>query len=211
MPFAALPSPDPLPFLFQLAASVADALNRDLAPGGRFVAEVACRTRAKFDEALAPGAVATAPTFSAPARFTDRFGVDVLDSSDGRRVVASVLFATPDNKADSDSSLAFAVRVAGAVGAGAGVVIVDAVPGAPSWATHLHSLTPVCPIARRARKGECSVLVVRPCVRGGAETLDVWSHLVEVGAALPTVPLSLAGADLKLDLEACYTDARSRG
>lgn len=209
MPFETLPSPDPLPFMFQWAAGVADALNRDLAQGCRFVAEVSCRTRAKFDDALATGAAA--PTFSVPARFTDRFGVDVLDSSDGRRGVASVLFATPDNKADSDSSLAFAVRVAGLLGAGVGVIVVDAVPGAPSWATHLHSLTPVCPIARRARKGECTVLVVRPCVRDGAETLDVWSHLVDVGAALPTVPLPLAGADLKLDLEACYTDARSRG
>lgn len=209
MPFAALPTPDPLPFLFQWAASVADALNRDLAPGGRFVAEVSCRTRAKFDEAL--GAAAATPTFSVPARFTDRFGVDVLDSSDGRRLVGAVLLATPDNKVDSDSSLAFAVRVAGLIGAGVGVVVVDAVPGAPSWATHLHSLVPVCPIARRARKGECSVLVVKPCVRGGAETLDVWSHLVEVGAALPTVLLPLAGTDLKLDLEACLADARSRG
>jgi hypothetical protein len=210
MPFEVFPTPDPLPFLFRWATTVADALNRDLAPGGRFAAEVSCRTRAKFDEALASGA-APAPTFSATARFTDRFGVDVLDSSDGRRLVAAVLLATPDNKLDSDSSLAFAVRVAGLIGAGAGVVVVDAVPGAPSWATHLHSLTPVIPIARRARKGECSVLVVKPCVRGGAETLDVWSHLVEVGAALPTVPLPLAGAELKLDLEACLADARSRG
>lgn len=203
-------SADPLPVLFQWCESVADALNAQLSASGRFVAEVACRTRAKLAEAL-PATAAGTPTFSAPVRFTDRFGVDVLDTSDGRRLAAAVLFATPDNKADSDSALAFAARVAGVLGAGVGVVVVDAVPGPPAWATHLNSLAPVCPIARRARKGEWTVLAVQPVVRGGAEQLDAWAHLVEVGGALPTVPLAVAGKERKLDLEACLAAARSRG
>ena len=60
--------------------------------------------------------------------------VDVIDQREGRHVGAAVLFVCPDNKADSDAALAFAVRAAALMSAGAGVVIVDVVPGPPAWA-----------------------------------------------------------------------------
>ena len=154
----------------------------------------------------------TAPTLLAPARFADRVGVTVVDRLDLPGPAAAVLFVTPDNKADSDAALAFAVRAAGFMSAGAGVVIVDALPGPPAWATHLHSLTGVYPIARRPRNGDASVLVVHPTVQNGGEWFAVWHHAIPSGAPLPTVPVPVRGSmHLRLDLEATYAEACERG
>ncbi|MBN9117781.1 MAG: hypothetical protein J0I06_01180 [Planctomycetes bacterium] len=204
---------DPRAFLQGWAATVADALNGQLAADGRFVAEVECHTREAAGAVAPPGAhPAGAPTHTAPARFTDRFGVNVVDTDGARAVAAVVLFATPDNKSDSDAALAFAVRAAGFMSAGIGVVVVDALPGPPSWATHLHSLTGVYPIARRPRGGEAPVLVVHPAVTDGAGQFAVWHHGVVKGFPLPTVSVPVRGGPHpKLDLEATYLDACQRG
>jgi hypothetical protein len=99
------------------------------------------------------------------------------------------------------------VRAAGLMSAGASVVIVDIVPGPPTWATHLHSLTGVYPITRRPRGGEAPVLVVYPGVDSGAEQFAVWHHLVAAGFPLPTVSIPVRNAaQLKLDLEATYLE-----
>lgn len=221
----------PLSFLHGWSATIADSLNEQIPRGeGRFLAEMACRTRFKTVEEIAgfdrgpptvytregdatdqkyPSFDAPVSTLIAPARFTDRVGVTVIDSSSDRwHVAAAVLFVTPDNKADSDSSLAFAVRAAGFMSAGAGVVIVDALPGPPSWATHLHSLTGVYPITKRPRNNDAPILAVHPTVRDGAERFAVWHHAIAPGFPLPTVPVSVRGAmHLKLDLEATYAEA----
>jgi hypothetical protein len=87
---------------------------------------------------------------------------------------------------------------------GVGVVIVDAMPGPPSWATHLHSLVGVYPLPRRPRNGEAPVLVVHPRI-DGAEQYAVWHHNVPAGGPLPTVPVPVRGATL--DLEATFAAA----
>jgi hypothetical protein len=211
-------------FLAGWSKSVAAALNGQLPPGERrFVAEVACRTRQQAEEeiasfhARAPAEGVTElepsePTLVAAARFTDRVGVEVIDALEGPRVAAGVLFATEDNKADSDAALAFAVRAAGLLTAGAGVVVVDALPGPPSWATHLHSLTGVYPLARRPRNGEATVLVAQPEVHEGVGCCAAWLHAVAPGFPLPTVAVPVRGGTyLRLDLEATYLEACDRG
>ena len=156
--------------------TVAAALNAQLtAASDRFVAEPVCVSRAECAEQIErlgrePGFAAGAvpePQFVASARFTERLGANVLDARHGRQTAGAVLFVGADNKADSDAALAFAVRAAALVSTGAGVVIVDALPGPPSWATHLHSLTGVYPIARRprARTRRCWQFT-RWCARG---------------------------------------------
>jgi hypothetical protein len=200
---------DPRSFLQAWCAAAADALNAQLSGGGRFVAEVDCRTREAVDAVVTSKVLpAGPPSLTVPARFTDRFGVSVLDPLAGRRLLAVVLFATPDNKADSDGALAFAVRAASLMSAGVGVVIVDALTGPPGWATHLQSLTGVFPATRRPRGGESPVLVVHPEMRDGAEQFHVWHHGVAPGFPFPTVPVPARGASgLTLDLEATYTIA----
>ncbi|MDY3559795.1 hypothetical protein R5W23_000965 [Gemmata sp. JC673] len=208
MPLLNTDGRDPVEFLTGWATAVAAALNAQLA-GGPFVAEPAAATRAQAAAAVQlPGPVPeTMPMNMAPARFSDRVGVSVV-GRDGRQVAAAVLLVTPDNKADSDSALAFAVRAAGLMSAGAGVVIVDALPGAASWATHLHSLTGVYPITKRPRGTDAPVLAVHPMVHNGAELFGLWHHNVPAGAALPTVPVAVrGGANLTLDLESTYADA----
>ncbi|HEY1188788.1 MAG TPA: hypothetical protein VGE74_14130 [Gemmata sp.] len=200
---------DPFAFLVSWSEAVAGALIAQL-PADRFAVKTDCTTRAQAAEAVAPLAVGPSPTFTAPARLTDRVGTRVADARDGS-VVAAVLFVTPDNKADSDSALALAVRAAGLMSGGAGVVIVDALPGPASWATHLHSLTGVFPITKRPRGTDSPVLAVQPAFPNGAEQFAVWHHNVPAGAALPTVPVAVRGVlNLALDLEATYAEACQR-
>ena len=93
---------------------------------------------------------------------------------------------------------------------GAGVVVVDALPGPASWATHLHSLTGVYPITKRPRGTDAPILAVQPVLAGGAEQFAVWHHNVASGFPLPTVPVPLRGASAPaLDLEATYATARA--
>ena len=219
----------PLSFLHGWSATIADSLNEQIPRGeGRFLAEMACRTRFKTVEEIAgfdrgppsvcidgretgekyPAFDPPAPTLVAPARFSDRLGVNVIDHLDGRHVAAVVLLVGEDNKADSDAALAFAVRAAGFMSSGAGVVIVDILPGPASWATHLHSLTGVYPIAKRPRNNDSPILAVHPTVQNGSAWFAVWHHTVAPGFPLPTVPVSVRGAmHLKLDLEATYAEA----
>ncbi len=219
----------PLSFLYAWSATITGALNEQIPRSEqRFLAEMSCRTRMKTAEDIAsfnhgpptvcvdgretdqkyPSFDPPTPTLHAPARFTDRLGVNVIDHLEGRHVAAVVLFVGEDHKVDSDGSLAFAVRAAGFMSAGVGVVIVDILPGPPSWATHLHSLTGVYPITRRPRSGEAPILVVHPEVRDGAERYEVWHYLVAAGFSLPTVPVPVRGAmHLKLDLEVTYAEA----
>lgn len=220
-------------FLFQWASVVMDALNKQLPqPEQRFLAEMACYTRLKTTELIqsfeqGPPTVYTPegretierylsfdpppPSLVAPARFTDRVEVNVIDSLEGHQVAAAVLFVCPDHKTDSDGALAFAVRVAGLISAGVGVVVVDIVRGPPSWSAHLHSLTGVYPIASRPRATECPVLVVHPLFRDGAEQFAAWHHAAAMGSLLPTIPVPVCGAmHLKLDLEATYSEACER-
>ena len=220
---------DPLSFLGNWAVRVSDALNAQFPKGTTdFVVDLDSRARQKVAGEVArfnngpptvwiggketdqkyPTFDPPAATLLAPARFTDRVGVHVRAPSAGPGVAAAVLFVTPDNKADSDASLAFAVRAAGFMAGGAGVVIVDILPGPPSWATHLHSLTGVYPLPRRPRGGEAPVLAVHPRVEGGAERYAVWHHAVAAGSPLPAVPVPVRGAmHLTLDLEATYAEA----
>ncbi len=204
---------DPLSFLGHWSEAVAGALIAQL-PTDRFAAETDCSVRAQAAEAvaaLAPAAFDAPPALVAPARFTDAVGVQVVDTINGN-VAAVVLFVTRDNKADSDASLAFAVRAAGFMSAGAGVVVVDALSGPASWATHLHSLTGVYPITKRPRGTDSPVLAVHPRVQDGAEQFAVWHHAVAAGFPLPTVPVAVRGAGpLALDLEATYAEACAAG
>lgn len=222
-----------LSYFFMWSAKIADALNEQIPRvERRFLAEMSCRSRLKTTEDIAsfnygpptvyqdgretdqkyPAFDPPAPALDTPARFTDRLGVDVIDYLEGRHVVASVLFAGTDHKADADAGRAFAARAAALMFAGTGVVIVDAMPGAPNWASPLHSLTGVYPPAHRPRAGEAAVLAVHPNVRDRAERFAVWHHAVAPGVPLPTVPVPLCGAmHLKLDLEATYLEACARG
>lgn len=199
---------DPRAFLAAWCQTVVDVINATSA--GELVANLDIRPRAGI---VTPRALAesTAPTLVAPARFTDGFGVGV---SAGDELVAVVWFVAPDNKADSDASLALAIGAAALMLAGVEVVIVDAMPGPPSWATHLHSLVGVYPLPRRPRNGETPVLVVEPRIEGGAEKYAVWHYAVAADKALPTVPLPVAGAThlahVTLDLEATYLEACRR-
>lgn len=188
---------DPLAFLESWSAAAAGAIGAQL-PAGIAVVR-ASYPRPRFD---APAAGAP-PALTVPARFTDAVGFELVG---GGGTGAAVTFVTPDNKADSDAALAFAVRVAAQLGAGTAVVVIDAVPGPASWATHLHSLVGVYPMARRPRGSDAAVLVAAP-----ANGFAAWHFNVAPTSPLPTVAVPLRGAPAPaLDLEATCRAARER-
>jgi hypothetical protein len=220
-------------FLFEWSCEVAAALNAQIPRAERrFVATPACRSHRKIAEDVAsfnfgpppvyrdgvetgttyPAFAPPEPTLHAPLRLADRYGANVTDHLEGPRVVGAVLFAGAEHKADSDGALALALRAAALMSAGTGVVIIDVLPGPASWATHLHSLTGVFPIARRPRGADTPIVAVHPQVSGGTERYAVWHYAVAPGRALPVVPVPLCGAmHLQLDLEATYTETCARG
>ncbi len=194
-------------------ATTAAALNAQLASTGQFRAEIDCQSREATNALTTEYLLPASPAHTVPARFTDRVGVIVRNAATGR-TVAAVLFVNLDNKADSDAGLMFAVRVAALLLDGVSVVIVDPLPGAANWATHLQSLAPVYPIARRPRNGEVPILMIAPVTRGGIEQLQVWYHATAPTAVLPTLYLpglghEVATLDLDVTLRAAVQQTRS--
>jgi hypothetical protein len=196
----------PLPVLFAWAETAADALAREGLQAAALV-----RPREQF-EAQAGGFESDPaiflPAWAAPGRFIDRVEVNVHVGAD---FAAAVRFVCPDHKADSDAALAFAVGCAALLYEGVGLLIVDAVPGPPAWATHLHSLAAVYPAGRRPPARPLSALAVRPAFRSGGAGFDVWHFPLQAGRPLPTVTIPLRGPMPELDLEATYTAAVGRG
>lgn len=199
------------PFLTHWAAAVADALAAQL-PDDTSRAELAVRSRQQTEAAVAaaetrpPGGYdPPPPAVRGPARFFDRVGVSVTGGAGGP-AAAAVLFVSPDDKRDSDAALGLAAAVTALLHDGAGVVVVDAVPGAPlAWATHLHSLIGIYPLVHRRPGVEMATLAVCPTFRDGAGGFDAWHSVLKPGGPLPVVPLAVrGGAVLRLDLEATY-------
>lgn len=219
-----------LSFLHGWSATIADSLNEQIPRGERrFLAEMACRTRFKTVEEIAgfdrgpptvytregdatdqkyPSFDAPVSTLIAPARFTDRVGVTVIDSSSDRwHVAAAVLFVTPDNKADSDSSLAFAVRrrvhVRRRGRRHCGRVARPAVVGhAPAQLDRRVPDHQAAPQQRRAHpRGSPDRAGRRGAVRGVAPR-----HRAGVPAA-DRAGVGSRAMHLKLDLEATYAEA----
>ena len=150
---------------------------------------------------------------SMPAVFPDEFEVQVFDSSGGAILVAAIELVSPGNKDRPEMRRAFAVKCAGYLQRGIGLVIVDIVS---SRLANLHDElvgllehsdsfrfpepTPLYAVAYRPFRPEPAV-----------DRTDVWFYPLTLGAALPTLPLALRrGPILPLDLEATYSEARLR-
>src|SRR5438270_12344918 len=118
----------PLPVLFAWAETAADALIREGLQAGPVF-----RTREQFEGQAAGSDSDPAiclPAWAAPGRFIDRVEVNLHVGAD---FAAAVRFVCPDHKADSDAALAFAVSCAALLYEGVGMLVVDVVPGPPTW------------------------------------------------------------------------------
>lgn len=207
-------------FLVTWAGAVADALNGGLLPEGFSAEEFAhAGPRGEIDTASADAGAPTprawippAPGLSMPAAFPDAFEVLVFESRGGPNPVAAVAFVSPADKDLQSHRHGFAVKCAGYLAQGVGLVVVDVVTNREA---NLHN-----EILRALGHAEPFLLpedvwlyavTYRPVVREGAEQVDVWPEPLAVGRPLPVVPLALgAGLCLPLDLEATHATACQR-
>jgi hypothetical protein len=217
-------------FHMRWAGVIADTLDRVLPR--RYFAEVHTHLGAEvssdvaeFEQAAEPrqdgaaaGGVAVqtwappAATLVLPFVYPDDLEVRVLDERDDARLVAVVELVSPRNKYRPEARRAFAAKGAAYLQRGIGMVVVDLVT---TRQANLHNeLIDVLRLDesfRRGDDGSLAALAYRPAHREGQDQVDVWAVPVQVGGALPVLPLALRGAGpVPLDLEATYTEVRQR-
>jgi hypothetical protein len=213
------------------AGAIADALNESLLPEGYFAEEHAQLGPmveidvAGFADSELPaqraGGTATAaplawappaPAMVVPAAFPDAFEVLVFDNEGGARLVAAIELVSPANKDRDAHRRAFAVKCGSYLCRGVSLIVIDIVT---SRRANLHN-----EIVRILGHDDASGVpeetnlygvAYRPVVRGEHSQIEIWPSRLEIGGALPVLPLALnAEIVLPLDLEATYTIACQR-
>ncbi len=213
------------------AGAIADALNESLLPEGYFAeehaqlgpwVEIDVATFADSElSAARTGGTATlphrawappAPTMVVPAAFPDSFEVLVFESEGGTRLVAAIELVSPGNKDRAGHRQAFAVKCASYLCQGISLIVIDIVT---SRRENLHNeimqVLGHAPIFALPPETTLYGVAYRPVVRDQHEQIEVWPQALEVGQALPVLPLALnAEHCLPIDLEATYTIACQR-
>ena len=213
------------------AGAIADALNETLLPEGYFAEEHAqVGPRVEIDvatftdpESTVRSASATAtlvspawappvPAMIVPAAFGDAFEILVFENEGGTRLVAAIELVSPGNKDRAGHRKAFAVKCASYLCRGIALQVIDIVT---SRRENLHN-----EIMRVLGHGsECELspettlygVAYRPIVRAQHEQIEIWPTTLEIGQALPVLPLALsAELCLPIDLESTYTIACQR-
>jgi hypothetical protein len=208
------------------ANALSDQLNGGLLPS-RYFAEVhvGLSSRIEIDvPTFEEGASTAAPTNGgvavwAPPRPTHRttlkfshpdlFEVRVFTDEEGPQLVAAVELVSPSNKDRSGQRHQFAVKCASYLQENVGVVVVDVVT-ARGGNLHAELLETLEVAQDRADLGEdpLSACAYRAVPAKEAVKLEHWAEPLEVGGALPTVPLWIGPAlCVPLTLEEGYEQA----
>jgi hypothetical protein len=151
------------------------------------------------------------PAVRAPLPFAppDTFEVQVLEGSQGPRVVAAVELVSPANKDRPGNRRAFAVKCASYLQQQIGLVVVDVVTERlASLHRELLDLLAVAVETPGQEEGDLYAAAYRAVPAANALTLEAWVEALAIGAGLPTLPLWI-GPDqsVPLDLEATYQTA----
>ena len=140
--------------------------------------------------------------------------VQVTHFSGGPNLVGAIELVSPANKDRPETRDAFVTKCASYVQEGIGLVVIDIVTerianlhnllmqrvgaAAPAWDADLYAVA-YHPVQQENRSSNG-----RP-ISQPEQSLEIWPHQLQVGAALPTLPLCLkGGVSLPLDLEAIY-------
>jgi hypothetical protein len=148
------------------------------------------------------------PTLHAALHFTspDLFEVQVLEGSEGRRLVAAIELVSPANKDRPGNRHAFAVKCASYLQAEIGLVVVDVVT---ERLANLHrevlNLLQMATPEEGQGDGILYAAAYRAVPSADGENLEAWLERLAVGAALPTLPLWIAAdRSIPLDLDQTY-------
>jgi hypothetical protein len=136
----------------------------------------------------------------------DDVRVEVFTDDGDPRLAAAIELVSPRNKDRVKAREAFAAKCAENLRRGCGVVVVDVVT---TRRADMHAEI-MAMLEAEAAAGPAGLAAVayRSVGREAEGQLQVWPAVLEVGQALPTLPLWLNGEILiPLDLEASYTAA----
>jgi hypothetical protein len=151
------------------------------------------------------------PRLTARVDFARVHGVEihVFQDSGGPQLRAAIELASPANKVRPRSRLTFAAKCVGYLERGVGLIVIDTVT---SRRANLHAeiaaALEVTPDLDWTSPSFLSAVAYRTAAEQGETRVEAWPEPLEVGIALPTLPLWL-GADLclPLGLEPTYTAA----
>ncbi len=136
----------------------------------------------------------------------DEYEVLVHDMKAGRRLVAAVEIVSPANKDRPEHRRAFVAKCAALLLDNVCVAIVDLVT--TRTANLYGDLIDLLGVADPSLPEEPPPLYAAACRwgrKGEARLLETWSHFLEIGRPLPTLPLWLSGSvSVPLELESSY-------
>ena len=134
----------------------------------------------------------------------------MYETSGGPTLVAAIELVSPGNKDRDETRRAFAAKCATYIQQAIGLVVVDVVTSRQSqpFAELMKLVYPEHPaVAAMA----LTAVSYRPVRVDGADSIEVRFRPLEVGQALPVLPLALGGlGHVVVDFEATYEDARGR-
>lgn len=199
------------------AAAIARLLNAGVLPVGYYAVpfldrdgptEIDVATLAEFKPTANGGA--TRPWTPPEAEVTlavdwpvgDDLGVEVLRDDGDPRLAAAIELASPRNKDRLSTRRAFVAKCADHLRRGRGLVVVDAVTTRRAM---LHGELLTALGVDGAGLGSLTAVAYR-ALGGEAGRLEAWPSALQIGGALPTLPLWL-GADLAVPLDLAASHA----
>jgi hypothetical protein len=212
------------------AATLAENLNQRLPPGYFAEPQTHGGTGVEIDvptwetTASTPAVASTAtltepvcwappaPARTIPAVFSDDIEIKVFSTLSGPRLVAAIELVSPRNKDRPEARQAFAVKCVSYLHEGVSLIVVDVVTGRRA---NLHeqimALLPGSGGSLLPAESRLYAVAHHPVLRDGQEQIDLWGHQLEVGQALPTLPLAIAAEIcLPIDLDGTYQDTRKK-
>ncbi len=200
------------------AAAMARGLNAGVLPAGYYAVPFLDRdgpveidVAAIRETALANGETALwappEPEWAVAVEWPpeDEIRVEILTDDGDPQIAAAIEIVSPSNKDRSQSREAFAAKCADYLRRGCGLVVVDAVSTRRAdLAADLRAALEIDETTQPA--GTTTATSYRAVGRNGNGRLLAWPAPLEIGRALPTLPLWLGGdLSVPLDLETSYT------
>jgi hypothetical protein len=153
-----------------------------------------------------------APEGVIPVVFPETFEVRILCTDTGPQLVAAIELISPGNKDRAAQRRAFAVKCASYLHQGISLILVDIVTNRrANLHNELLQLMDAGDALQLAPEVSLYAVAYRPLRRDGRDEMDVWRAPLQLGQALPELPLGLrADLAVPVDFEATYAEACRR-
>jgi hypothetical protein len=213
------------------AAALVEKLNRDVLSGEFFAdMQVHIGSQVEVDiatlketsdgpnpDGMAATAVLTkwappATNLILPTVFPDDIEVQIFATATGATLVGAIEMAGPGNKDRVETRRAFAAKCVSYLARGIGLIVVDIVT---NRLANLHNevmgLLGHAEPSLLPTSATTYAVAYRPSRQTTGDQIEMWPHVLQLGEALPVLPLGLRNAGVvPVDLEETYNEARQR-